>query len=79
MPALTVAPAYGRDYLSKDDALKDWLEGKDFMIKTPGVGGRYINKADAETYEVSEIRIRYNKETKVVILNQVTKTKWEEA
>ena len=31
---LTLVPAYGRDYQTKEDCLRDWLAGKDFQIAT---------------------------------------------
>jgi hypothetical protein len=32
MSALTIIPAYGRDYTSAIDAINDWVAGKDFRI-----------------------------------------------
>lgn len=32
MSAIYVSPAYGRSYANKDDAVDDWLDGKDFKI-----------------------------------------------
>jgi len=62
---MTLTPAYGRDYKSKAEVLKDWNEGKDF-VNTFG-SGTYCNKADAEKYAVGEsVFIRYAKLTKVV-------------
>jgi hypothetical protein len=51
---MTVIPAYGRDYKSKADALKDWNDGKDFK---DAVTGQYLSKRD----NIKEVWIRYNK------------------
>lgn len=32
MSSIYVVPAYGRDYENKDQAVDDWLDGKDFKI-----------------------------------------------
>ena len=53
--AITVTPAYGRDYRSGTAARADWNANKDFIEAT---SGRYINKRDAGDLEV---RIRYGK------------------
>ncbi len=51
---MTVIPAYGRDYKSKADALKDWNDGKDFK---DAITGQYLSKRD----NIREVWIRYNK------------------
>jgi hypothetical protein len=51
---MTVIPAYGRDYKSKADALKDWNDGKDFK---DAITGQYLSKRD----NIKEVWIRYNK------------------
>lgn len=58
---LTLGPAYGRDYKSSTAVFQDWLDDKDFVIKTPGYP-TYINRSDAEKYGVPDIavKIRYN-------------------
>lgn len=65
---LTVVPAYGRDYRSAKAAVEDWDNGKDFAIP----GGPYINNADAVNYgpqqQLKEVRIRYDKQRKVVVV-----------
>lgn len=62
---VTVVPAYGRDYKSKAEALRDWNEGKDFMIASVGPDdGRYVSKVDAPPEW--RINIRYCKLTKIV-------------
>lgn len=44
MNALTVIPAYGRDYMTRQEVLIDWNNDKDFQLSTTG---RYLNKADS--------------------------------
>ena len=36
MTELTLMPAYGRNYNTDEDMLKDWEEGKDFQIYPNG-------------------------------------------
>lgn len=66
---MTLTPAYGRNYQSKEQVLQAWNEGKDFIVADPFHGGKYINKADAEHYAKGEIiTIRYSNNTKCVVL-----------
>ena len=65
---ITVVPAYGRDYRSKKEVLRDWDETKDFVINTfnhPD-DGRYINKIQQPPGSI--INIRYAKMTKVCVV-----------
>lgn len=39
-------PAYGRQYATPAEALKDWSEGKDFRIASGPDEGRYCSKRD---------------------------------
>lgn len=61
--SLMVAPAYGRDYLSEEQARKAWDEGKDFVVYGTST---YINLEDAKTAGFTEVRIRFRKRTKLV-------------
>ena len=56
---MTVTPAYGRDYRNKDEALKDWRNGKDFRCAATG---RYLSVRD----NIPDVWIRYAKLTKIV-------------
>jgi hypothetical protein len=47
---LKVAPAYGRKYKTREDAVRDWESNKDFQIAGTVT---YINKEDAESYGVT--------------------------
>ena len=58
---MPLSPAYGRDYKSKAELLKDWNEGKDFKT----VDGRYTSCRD---FIGKEVTIRYNKMRKVLII-----------
>ena len=51
-------PAYGRQYKTREQALKDWQAGKDFQIE----GGPYcsIRDVDLMRREYSNIYILYN-------------------
>ena len=68
MKTIIVTPAYGRDYKSRKDVLKDWNDNKDFIIQPHR---RYVNKQ--QTGELIEdnythISFRYNKLLKVFLL-----------
>lgn len=54
-----VSPAYGRDYETGADAIKDWFDGKDFISKDVLTMGRYCSTRDFGPDEVMEIR--YNR------------------
>lgn len=57
----TLVPAYGRDYINKDDALKDWNDGKDFKISG---GGPYCSIRDVEFMKkqgIKEVTFLYDK------------------
>ena len=62
MSYITVSGAYGRDYKSKAEALKDWNNHRDFIIRTVGYRGTYINKPDAEGLNIN---IRYSEDRKI--------------
>jgi hypothetical protein len=40
---LELIPAYGRVYLTKEDAVKDWMAGRDFKV----INGPYCSVRDA--------------------------------
>lgn len=60
--AITVVPAYGRDYKSKKAVLQDWQAGKDFIIQdmSSPYDGKKINIQDAQAGGV-DVMVRYNK------------------
>lgn len=61
---MTISPAYGRDYASKEKALLDFNKGLDFFAEGYG-GSGYCSIRDLEGQEVS---IRYKKKTMQVIV-----------
>ncbi len=63
---MTLLPAYGRDYKSKQAVLDAWNSGKDFRIASIEKGGTYINKQDAQRLvNPPKIYIRYNRKQKI--------------
>ena len=63
--SLTLTPAYGRDYTSKRDVLKDYNAGKDFISQPDG---RYINIDDVARCCAMHVKIRYSKLRKVLVV-----------
>jgi len=60
---LTVIPAYGRTYQSKNAAWEDWLLDLDFQIVSQGRdNGRYLNRNDAEKAGLACLFVRYGKQ-----------------
>lgn len=53
----TLTPAYGRDYKSKMDAVKDFIEGRDFMFNLMGQSA-YVSIRDYKAGDM--VKIRYN-------------------
>lgn len=74
----TLIPAYGRDYKSKAEVLKDFLADKDFLIQSVGLNG-YINKSGIETDlpHVTSIQIRYKQQRQVAVLTKSKKGEWK--
>ena len=71
---LTLMPAYGRDYKSKQEVLADWNAGKDFRIAT---ASGYINKEDAIKGSVKEVNIRYRGLRQVAVIKQNRNGEWK--
>lgn len=61
---LWLVPAYGRQYKSKQDVVRDWQAGKDFLID----GGPYcsIRDLDAMRSQFGNIYIDYGRGTLAV-------------
>ena len=53
-----VVPSYGRDYRSKEAALRDWYLNQDFTIVWGRQSGRQINRTEANQLGL-EVQIRY--------------------
>lgn len=59
----TLTPAYGRDYKNKAEVLKDFNDGKDFLLDCFGQPRTYINKAQIKPGIT--VNVRYAKKMKV--------------
>lgn len=58
---INLVPAYGRDYRTAKDVVRDWVEGKDFLIRDVGArqdDGRYTSIRD---WAGKSVRIRYGR------------------
>lgn len=66
---VTVTPAYGRDYKKRSDAVKDWNDGKDFILQDVASPwfGRPCSKRNF-TQKGTVIRIRYRELREVAVL-----------
>jgi hypothetical protein len=71
---ITAVPAYGRDYGSAEDVVKDWDAGEDFRIlaDSDGLTGRYFSHRDIDGTDIA-VEISYCGRRKMVIIN------WKEA
>ena len=66
MSTMTLIPAYGRTYESKEMVLRDWDKGKDFVMVDIGNAsrGRYVNNQQQEDLKkrgVDTLKFRYGK------------------
>lgn len=75
MKAMLVTPAYGRDYLNKEQALAAWRDGKDFLCY--GSGGTYLNNEDAKTAGLDRVTIKYRRKTLLVVVDVATGTEFK--
>lgn len=68
---LTLVPAYGRDYQTPDALIKDWNDGKDFMITTAvsPYCGKYTSIRDLSQFPGKQVKIRYKKLTNFILVN----------
>ena len=55
---IRVVPSHGRDYRSKEAALRDWYRNQDFTIVWGLHSGRKINRTEANQLGL-EVQIRY--------------------
>ena len=86
MRNLILTPAYGRDYTTPSEVIKDWDNDKDFIIHSEDGKSTYINKSDFirlrgtnPIQNVEYIHFRYRKLTKrkVIKVTKETLTKEE--
>jgi len=61
---MTLTPAYGRDYKSKEEVLADFDANKDFLINGGPESGRYVNK---EELGGEEVKFRYARQKRVFV------------
>ena len=66
--SIEAIPAYGREYTKQKQISTDWEDGKDFMIIEGWRYGAYVNKEDAERYDLKVV-IRYANKLKVFAVN----------
>jgi len=66
---MTLTPAYGRDYNSKNAVLTDFLDDKDFILNDMSSkwDGKPINRPQITE---NEVRVRYKNSTRVVVLRR---------
>ena len=66
---ITLVPAYGRDYKSKKEVMKDFNENKDFIINdiSSRWDGKPANKNDL-IKDHDEVKIRYKKHQEIAIV-----------
>ena len=64
---MTLTPAYGRDYKSKTEVLKDFNDNKDFLAHTLDSTG-YTNKEDLIKLKYKTVTIRYAKLRKIMVV-----------
>lgn len=74
---MTLSPAYGRDYKSREAVLEAWNSNKDFMVESPPNAGRYTSKKECQKLKVRAVTLRYDKKQKSVYL-QLSKPSEEE-
>lgn len=82
---MTLVPAYGRDYKTREEVLAAWESDKDFIIRDVSWAdnGRYVNRTDAENPDVKDrngnclaslhmtFKIRYLKLTRFCLVRKV--------
>lgn len=72
---MVLTPAYGRDYLTKDQAIQDFLNGKDFIFHdlTSPYDGKYCSIRDFQVGQA--IAIRYGQYRKITTFQIKTEHK----
>ena len=68
---MTLTPAYRRDYKSKKAVLRDWNDGKDFIVADifSPYDGKPTNKQDMERSTETEVLIRYKNLTQIAAIS----------
>lgn len=70
MTYLTLTPAYGRDYSSREAVQEAWSNGCDFIIQNFGhkYEGKPIGKTSADA-EGLTVHIRYRQLRRIMVIN----------
>lgn len=68
--AITLSPAYGRDYKSAKAVKADFFDDKDFIIEDffNPYCGKPTNLTDCKKYGESQARIRFDQMRKVTVI-----------
>lgn len=68
---LTITPAYGRDYKSRDSVIADLRAGKDFIVQDISSSdfGRYINLEAMRACSIAQVRVRHAGLRRVSVIN----------
>jgi len=68
---MTLIPAYGRDYTSKREVLRDWNANRDFIVADlfSQWDGKPVNRADLErTNGPHQVQIRYKRLERITVV-----------
>ena len=65
---ITVTPRYGRDYKNQAEVIKAWEAGNDFTSADMASYGLAVNQEDAKREGFTQVKLRYAKTTKAVII-----------
>jgi len=67
----TITPAYGRDYKNKKNLEIDFNNNMDFILNdfSSPYSGKACNKTDLKNAGIKQVKARYNKQTRVFILD----------
>ena len=68
---ITLTPAYGRDYKSKDEVIRALLDGKDFILNSfsDPYDGKPCNLEDLQADGVLSVNVRYSGLKKIVCIS----------
>jgi hypothetical protein len=66
-----IVTPFGRDYISEEEALKDWQEGKDFILRdiSSRWDGLPFNIGSAKEGGFAQVNIRFDKLQKIIVVD----------